>query len=172
LTLVHEGRDKILLDGSDVTRNHSFEDYDDQEEVFALNGLDDQDSEDSGHDLETLDERDEGGGAGIASSSPPLTSQKSSKTKTSAPSKPKKDKLADSDEDEDDEDDERWGKNKSAYYSSANQEIDSDDEEARELEEAEARRLQTKSREALAEQDYGLDDILRISYPGRQPSSS
>ena len=57
------------------------------------------------------------------------------------------------------EEEEGWGTKKSAYYASNAGEIESDDEEAHELEEQEARRLQTKARDAMADDDFGLGDV-------------
>jgi U3 small nucleolar RNA-associated protein 3 len=56
--------------------------------------------------------------------------------------------------------DETWGRSKSAYYSSNAAQIDSEDEEANELEEQEARKLQLKARDAIHEDDFGLSEGL------------
>ena len=55
---------------------------------------------------------------------------------------------------------EGWGTKKSAYYASNADEIESDDEEANELEEQEAKRLQAKARDAMADNDFGLGDVV------------
>jgi U3 small nucleolar RNA-associated protein 3 len=60
---------------------------------------------------------------------------------------------------ESEEEEESWGRKKSAYYSSNAAELDSEDEEANELEEQEARRIQTKARDAMQDDDFGLADI-------------
>ena len=62
-------------------------------------------------------------------------------------------------ESEDEEEEESWGRKKSAYYSSNAAELDSEDEEANELEEQEAKRLQVKARDAMSDHDFGLADI-------------
>lgn len=56
--------------------------------------------------------------------------------------------------------DDTWGRSRSAYYASNAAQIDSEDEEANELEEQEARRLQVKARDAIHEDDFGLDEGL------------
>ena len=58
------------------------------------------------------------------------------------------------------EEEESWGAKKSAYYASNAREIESDDEEANELEEQEAKRLQAKMRDAMADDDFGLEDVV------------
>jgi U3 small nucleolar RNA-associated protein 3 len=60
--------------------------------------------------------------------------------------------------------DETWGRSKSAYYSSNAAQIDSEDEEANELEEQEARKLQLKARDAIHEDDFGLDEGLEAEH--------
>ena len=57
------------------------------------------------------------------------------------------------------EEEEGWGRKKSEYYASNDAQIESDDEEAHEMEEQEAKRLQTKTRDGLADDDFGLDDM-------------
>lgn len=61
---------------------------------------------------------------------------------------------------------ETWGRNKSAYYSSNAADVESDDEEANELEEQEAKRLQAKAREVMVEDDFGLHDLAEVE-PGK-----
>lgn len=158
---VFEGRDAILLDGSDPMKGKSLEDYDDEEEVFALKGIGDSESDaagsygepesDSGEDEEDAEE-------------PPVRAKSSKKTEHHEKGKvtTEEDKAA-SDEDLDME--ERWGKGKSAYYSATVQEVDSDDEEARELEEVEALRLQAKARETITDDDFGLNDSHTLQTP-------
>ncbi|GAA6055699.1 hypothetical protein JCM3770_001027 [Rhodotorula araucariae] len=63
---------------------------------------------------------------------------------------------ADADEDEDDED--RWAAGHYHVSRRAPGEADSEDDEALELEEAEARRLQKKARERMSRGDYGVDE--------------
>lgn len=151
---VHAGRDEILLDGTDARRDaDEFEDN--EEEVFALRGLPDSDDEDEDENDEDVedDDEDEDGEEEAAS----RTTTKKSKAKSSTAKSATK--TSDDEGDESDESEERWGKNKSAYYSSNAKDIDSDDEETRDMEEAEARRLQAKARETITEDDFGLDEV-------------
>ncbi|KAI0923237.1 hypothetical protein AcV5_007441 [Taiwanofungus camphoratus] len=83
--------------------------------------------------------------------------------KTNAKSKRKKGKTSRSPSSsvaESESEEEGWGKAKSAYYSSNAPQLESDDEEANELEEQEARRLQTRARDAMADDDFGLGDDI------------
>ena len=64
------------------------------------------------------------------------------------------------DEDDESEEEEGWGTKKSAYYASNAEQLESDDEEANELEEQEAKRLQSKARDAMADDDFGLGDVV------------
>jgi U3 small nucleolar RNA-associated protein 3 len=151
LCAVFEGRDRILLDGSDPVKGKNLEDYDDEEEVFALKGIGDSDSDAGSYgDSESGNEEDEKN-----TEEPSVRAKSSKKTKHHEKDKAaiEEDKAA-SDEDAE----ERWGKTKSAYYSATAQEVESDDEEARELEEAEALRLQAKARETITDDDFGLND--------------
>lgn len=89
-------------------------------------------------------------------------SMKKKFSKSKSKSSPKKPGLSSSDEDEQnaEEEEESWGRSKSAYYSSNAAELDSDDEEAHELEEQEAKRLQAKGREGMTDADFGLGDAV------------
>jgi len=53
---------------------------------------------------------------------------------------------------------ESWGRKASAYYSSNAAQIESDDDEALELEENEAIRLQAKALDGMDDNDFGLND--------------
>lgn len=130
--------------------------------MFALKGMDDSDSDAGAYDdADALDDdSDDDSDADEDSEEEPAPPTKSSKKATATKSKPSKDAS-------DDEMDERWGKSKSAYYSSNAPDLDSDDEEARLLEEQEAIRLQDKARDGLGEDDFGL---LSISSPGHSIS--
>lgn len=55
--------------------------------------------------------------------------------------------------------DESWGQGRAAYYSSNANQIESDDDEANELEQQEAMRLQVKIRQELTDEDFGLGDL-------------
>jgi U3 small nucleolar RNA-associated protein 3 len=147
-SLVHTSRDKILLEGDEP----GGEDYGDEDEVFGLKGLpegdsSDEDNEEEGEEQDDMDMDEE-----PAPKSKPkgkkLTVKESSESSGSA------------------SDEETWGGNKSAYYSSNAAHLESDDEEANELEEQEAKRLQAKARDAMSEDDFGLGDPLEII--GRQ----
>ncbi|KAG1742402.1 Sas10 C-terminal domain-containing protein [Suillus paluster] len=136
----HVSRDKILLnedgDGQD--------DDGDEDEVFALEGVSDEEAE---------EDEDEDGVA-YAEDEDVHEDQVVNKRKTKT-----KLKKASSPSDTGSED-ESWGRSKSAYYSSNAAQIDSEDEEANELEEQEARRLQVKARDAIHEDDFGLGEGL------------
>jgi U3 small nucleolar RNA-associated protein 3 len=145
--LVHASRDKILLEGDES----GGEDDGDGDEVFGLQGLpaedsDDDDDLDQGEDQEDVDMEEQ-----------PTPKSKSKK------SKGKKSTMKESSESPGSEsDEETWGRNKSAYYSSNAAQLESDDEEANELEEQEAKRLQAKARDAMGEDDFGLGDPHEI----------
>lgn len=160
--VVFENRDKILLDGSDPVKGKNLEDYHDEEEVFALKGIGESDSDAGSYDdSEDVDEGDE-----EDDEEPERTVRTKSSKKTKRRGQddvPAEEESAASASDEDVE--ERWGKNKFSYYSATAQEVDSDDEEARELEEAEALRLQAKAREAITDDDFGLNDSRLFQTP-------
>ncbi|KAJ7784672.1 Sas10 C-terminal domain-containing protein [Mycena metata] len=114
----------------------------DEDEVFGLDLDDSDDLEDEDVDEEETEDT-------------PAAKAKSSKGKSK---KAKAKSKASSDEDSDE--DEAWGRGRSAYYSSNAAQLDSDDEEGNELEEQEAKRLQAKARDAMADNDFGLDDVV------------
>ncbi|KAI0373750.1 hypothetical protein BV20DRAFT_962324 [Pilatotrama ljubarskyi] len=151
----HASRDKILLEGNDDGGS----DDGDEDEVFALKGIDEDESE---------DEREEGEGAAqyeddideIHYAAAEAAKNEKKKAKGKKGKKGKKDESDSEDKSESEEEEEGWGTNKSAYYASNAQEIDSEDEEAIELEEQEAKRLQTKARDAMADDDFGLADVV------------
>lgn len=148
--LVHVSRDKVLLDGGDYGRD----DDGDEDEVFALQGIEDEDD----GDVEMLSEDD------ILQETP----SKSTKT-TKAKNSKKRKKVANSSEEEpSDSEEETWGRGKSAYYASNAAELESEDEEGHELEEQEAKRLQAKGREGMADEDFGLDDDQDVEIPGAE----
>ncbi|KAJ7758492.1 Sas10 C-terminal domain-containing protein [Mycena maculata] len=130
-------RDKILLEGNEL----GGEDGGDDDEVFGLDLDDDGEMED---DEDPEDDE------------PVPPTKKTSKSKKSKP-KPKESSDEESDEDE------AWGRGRSAYYSSNAAQLDSDDEEGNELEEQEAKRLQAKSRDAMADDDFGLNDVAETT---------
>jgi U3 small nucleolar RNA-associated protein 3 len=141
--VVHASRDKILLEGEHSDGG----DDGDEDEVFALKGVDESDADETD---EGEDEDDAGGDEDMAEEVAPK--KKVSKAKTRRAAIP-------SSSSEDSEEEETWGRNKSAYYSSNAAQLDSDDEEANELEEQEAKRLQAKAREGMLEDDFGLGDV-------------
>lgn len=152
--LVHASRDEILLDGDRYGIPDDDEDV--EEEVFGLKGIPaDSDSDDEeDEDAEMDDEED------LDEEELPST-KKSSKSKTTPKSKSQPGFASDEDEEGDEEEeDESWGRSKAAYYSSNAAELDSEDEEAHELEEQEAKRLQAKARESMTDADFGLGDIV------------
>lgn len=146
---VHASRDRILLNGED----EDYLDEGDEDEVFALKGLAQDNSESELAYEEGSDEESEG--SGDLEDGP-------SKTKSKAKSKGKKSKPSppSSPASESEEEEEVWGKKKSDYYSSNAAQLESDDEEANEMEEQEAKRLQTKARETMVEDDFGLGDAV------------
>ncbi|KAL6308424.1 Sas10 C-terminal domain-containing protein [Sparassis latifolia] len=138
----HVSRDKILLEDEDL----GDDDEGDDDEVFALKGIPDDEEEDEDEDeVDAVEEPDH-------IRTPP---------KKSAKSKQKKGKTSpSSSEAESESEEEGWGNKKSAYYSSNAAQLESDDEEANELEEQEAKRLQAKARDGMAEGDFGLEDAI------------
>lgn len=148
--IVFAGRDKILLDGTDAGGSRDLDDYDNEEEVFALKGLADDDESDDQGDYDEDEDAD-----GSEEEIQPIQPKGKKSKKAKALPTPAEDPSDNSESEE-----ERWGKNKSAYYSSAAKDaVDSDDEETRAMEEAEARRLQAKARELVNEDDFGFDDL-------------
>ena len=146
---VHENRDKIMLEGEEDTAS----DDDLKNEVFALNHQR-ADSQSSDEDSEVLEELPEYSEVDY----PPTSPVK--KTKATAAKKASNDLVGSSSGSEDEEDRlESWGRKKSAYYSTNAAAIESDDEEAQRLEEAEVHRLQNQARAVLQEDDFGVNDI-------------
>ncbi|KAH8104786.1 Sas10 C-terminal domain-containing protein [Cristinia sonorae] len=148
----HNSKDKILLEGEEQVS-----DEDEEEEVFALKGM----PEDSSDEDEEGEEYEGEGGdydeeMGDAEPVPGPSKTKKTKGKKGKQSSPA------SDASESESEEEGWGKKKSDYYASNATQIDSEDEEANELEEQEAKRLQAKAREVLTEDDFGLVDITEI----------
>lgn len=143
LYAVHASRDKILLEGNE----YGGDDDGDDDEVFAL---DLSDNEEEVEDEEEAEDDDE---------EVPVAKSKSSKSKSKAKTKAK---AKTSSEEEESDEDEAWGRGRSAYYSSNAAQLDSDDEEGNELEEQEAKRLQAKSRDAMADDDFGLGDAVEV----------
>jgi len=149
---VHASRDRILLDGDEM--QYDEDDFGAEDEVFALNGVDSSSEDEDEEGEEDAMDVDEGPST---SRLPKVSDAKP--TKTRKPSTP----ASDSDEHEDEhEEEETWGTKKSAYYSANDAHFDSEDEEANELEEKEARRLQMKAREGMHDEDFGLDNLRAL----------
>ncbi|KAF5369551.1 hypothetical protein D9758_002554 [Tetrapyrgos nigripes] len=145
----HASRDEILLDG-----NYEEDEDMEDEEVFGLKGMSDDDEEEE----EDGEEEDDDMGDEDLDPRTPTTSQEGKKKKSS---KKGKGKESDS-EDSESEEDESWGRTKAAYYSSNATQLDSEDEEGNQLEEQEAKRLQSKAREDMVEDDFGLEDPVDV----------
>ena len=150
--IVHTSRDKILLEGDE-----SEDDEDgDEDEVFALKGMPEDDSSEDEQDEHAMDSDEDIDDVHYAAAAAAEKGKKKEKQKKGK--KGKKDESEDEEESESEE--EGWGIKKSAYYASNADEIESDDEEANELEEQEAKRLQAKARDAMADDDFGLGDVV------------
>lgn len=156
--LVHASRDRILLDGG----NEYNEDGDNEEEVFALEGMSDDEDEYAydeavGYDGEEGDEDMEEEKEESSNKYPTSKSKSKAKAKSKSTSKTSKDTVTSP---QPDSEEETWGRSKGAYYSSNAAQLDSDDEEANELEEQEALRLQAKGRDAMGDDDFGLGGVV------------
>ncbi|CAE7098684.1 unnamed protein product [Rhizoctonia solani] len=148
-----ESRDKILLDDTARARARAGpapdddDEFDQDDEVFGLDGVGDPSSEDG--DDESDDEMEE-------NEDTPLGPRSKAKAK---PQKPNRAQTEDSDASTDsDAELSRWGKSRSAYYADNSRVMDEEDEEARKMEEQEARRLQLKIISEIGEDDWGYND--------------
>jgi U3 small nucleolar RNA-associated protein 3 len=122
------------------------------------------DAQDSDQASADQGDRDEGSVGETPAPALPLKKKKIPKNASAEP---------DGDTSEDDRESEReesWGRKKSVYYSTNAAQIDSDDEEAQKLEEAEVLRLQAQARDALDEADFGLFDAPSLSKDGLEES--
>ncbi|KIP02899.1 hypothetical protein PHLGIDRAFT_32022 [Phlebiopsis gigantea 11061_1 CR5-6] len=143
-------RDQILLDGEDLRSD----DEGDEEEVFALKGIPgDESDEDEDEGQSSEDEEDEE----ELPTDPGPSTRKAKKGKQSKPPASSEEESGSEDEEE------SWGRSKANYYSSNAGQLDSDDEEANELEEQEAKRLQAKARDAMTDADFGLEDPIEAT---------
>lgn len=124
----------------------------DDEDVFSLGGAGDLDEDEDEDDFDDAMDVDE--------DAPPKKS-----TQKEAKKKGRKNKNKDSDSEKSDEssEDEDWGTSRAAYYSSNAAQLESDDEEGQELEEKEAIKLQLKSRQAMSDDDFGLNDPIDLT---------
>jgi U3 small nucleolar RNA-associated protein 3 len=112
------------------------------------------DAQDS--DSESVNQEDEGS---VGETPAPVLSSKK-KIPKKAPAESDGDA---SEDDRENEWEEAWGRKKSVYYSTNAAQIDSDDEEAQKLEEAEVLRLQAQARNTLDEADFGLFDAPSLA---------
>ena len=135
------------MEGEDVTS-----DEEGDEEVFALRGMpadeDEDEEEDEGEEDEPLEDEDDDN----------LEELAAQVAKANAKSKKGKQKEDAASEEGSESEEEGWGRNKAAYYASNADELASDDEEANEMEEQEAKRLQLKARDVLADDEFGFVD--------------
>ncbi|KAI6122478.1 Sas10 C-terminal domain-containing protein, partial [Pisolithus croceorrhizus] len=154
----HESRDKITLDEGSEGDEDDFG----EEEVFALHGISDDDEDEAGEEVDGLEDDSD-----VEMEDKELFPKKQ-KTPKSKSKKAKKDASPLPVEEEE----ETWGRGKRAYYSSNAAEIGSDDEEAQEMEEQEARRLQTKAREGLVDQDFGLGEAFEGDVQPEEPGET
>jgi len=147
---VHDARDRILLEEEE--QQVSEDELDN--EVFALPDV--PDSEQG-----SVNEVDEGS----IEETPVPVLPPNSRSKEKVPKKTAPAETAGnvSGDDRESEHEESWGQKKSVYYSTNAAQIDSDDEEAWKLEEAEVLRLQAQARDALDEADFGLFDAPSLS---------
>ena len=150
---VHASRDQILLDGDEM--QYDEDDFGAEDEVFALKGVDSSSGEGSGGE-------DLGGDDDAMDVDEGASTSRSTKAPAVKPTKVRKPSAPASDSDEDESEDETWGTKKSAYYSANDAHFDSDDEEANQLEEKEARRQQMKAREGMGDEDFGLDNLQAL----------
>ncbi|KAH6911360.1 Sas10 C-terminal domain-containing protein [Coprinopsis sp. MPI-PUGE-AT-0042] len=120
------------------------------DEVFALKDMPaEEDSDDEGEVMDYDEEEEEE--EAIAPTKPKLKKAKK---------KAKEDES--SDEDKEEEEEEAWGRGKAVYYNDNADQLESDDEEGHELEEKEAKRLQSKAREHMTDEDFGLQDVVDV----------
>jgi len=139
---VHTSKDRILLEGEEA----GADDDGDEEEVFALKGIPSSESDEDEEDTYEEDDYDE-------DQPHPVSTNSGRNAKAKPPPE------SDDEEEQDSEEEESWGRKKSAYYSSNAAELDSEDEEANELEEQETKRIQAKTRDTMLDDDFGLADI-------------
>jgi U3 small nucleolar RNA-associated protein 3 len=136
------------LDGDDYPSDEDG----DEDEVFGLQGLSEDDEDiDGDQEEDDVDAQDLGRAEGH-----PV--KKKASSRAGAERKPK----------QSDSEEETWGRSKTAYYSSNAAEIESD-EEANQLEEQEARRLQRKARDAMIDADFGFEDVIDVEEDKEPP---
>lgn len=165
-------RDQILLDGYDRNNNDSDDDFDvglNNREVLGVEEAPSDEDEDSDEDDAEDGEDDDDAGAYDDDDGYSARQGRKAKKADIVVSSDDDDDLND-DEEEDDEDedgpqlhenDRGWGTNKRAYYNTndldaMDSDSEIDEEQARELELKEVKRLQKKSRSAMDDSDFGL----------------
>jgi U3 small nucleolar RNA-associated protein 3 len=142
------------------------DDFGVEDEVFALNGMDPSSEDESGDE----DQEEEGDAMEVDEGPSTPHSAKGPKVKPTKFRKPSTPASDSGDGEGESEEEETWGTKKSAYYSANDAHFDSEDEEANELEEKEARRLQMKAREGMCDEDFGLDNLQALVGDGRVES--
>lgn len=139
-----------------------------EEEVFALqgvssdsdNGDDDDDDDDAEYLHEVPDDEREGDGMQVDSDADSELTPSKSKRKPSKATRDNKKASSTKHASDSESEEDTWGRSKGAYYASNAAQLDSEDEEANELEEQEALRLQAKACEAMCDEDFGLGDVV------------
>jgi len=139
--------DQIMLDGNDDGA-HDEIDFE-EEEVFALEGISEDEEDEVADGFGVEDEEQD-----VAMDDEEIPAKKRK-------SKSKSKKTATDSSPPHTDEEETWGRGKHAYYSSNAAQIDSDDEEAQDLEEQEARRLQAKARDEMHDDDFGLGETIQ-----------
>ncbi|PWN24765.1 hypothetical protein BDZ90DRAFT_282092 [Jaminaea rosea] len=150
----HHNRDQVLLNGDDGD-NDQPDAFANQREVL---GLDESEADDS-----SADEGHDGASNDDTTAAPTRKSKQFKRLdKTAATAEPLSDSDVDVSSDEE-EDISRWGSNKRSYYNTndldrMDSDSEIDEEQARELELNEVKRLQAKSRKGMEDADFGLGE--------------
>jgi U3 small nucleolar RNA-associated protein 3 len=147
---VHASRDQVFLDGNVVEADDG-----DEDEVFGLKGVEETDDFGEGDD----DEEDLGD---VVDDLPPPKNDKKTAKKPTSKKKPQ-DEFYSEEESGSESQEETWGRTKASYFTSKDDQLDSEDEEANEQHEQEARRLQAKSRDGMVDADFGLEDPIDLA---------
>jgi len=156
--VVHASRDKISFDQADEVDEDGHE-----EEVFALQGVSsdsDDEEDDAGYLREVPDDERGSDGMQVDSDADSEPTPSKSKRKPSKAARENKTSSSTKHASDSEEEEDTWGRSKGVYYASNAAELDSEDEEANELEEQEALRLQAKACEAMCDEDFGLGDVV------------
>ncbi|CAO1623253.1 unnamed protein product [Parajaminaea phylloscopi] len=165
----HNARDQVLLNGAADRDMEGDYDWTADKEVLGLGNSDLEESDSAAES--DADSAAEDGDQDIAEKRQPRQYKRLAKEKSASRAPLSSD---DDDEDQDaasDSDDERdlsrWGANKRAYYNTndlSEMESDSeiDEEQARELELKEVKKLQAKARRGMVDSDFGLGEADEI----------